>query len=141
MNKYITSILASALVLGLVVPAFAEYAPRKVDLACMKSAVEKRENAIIAAKEKSFASMDAAFKARRDALKAAWDKTNAKERREAINAAWKTFREAHKAARAQLRKDDKAAWSTFKDARKACKVDSASRGNDEAGEKIDAATL
>lgn len=141
MNKYITSTILGALVLGFGIPALAEYAPKKVDLACMKSAVVKRENAIIAAKEKSFTSMDAAFKARRDALQAAWEKTNAKERREAINAAWKTFRETHKAARAQLRKDDKAAWSTFKNDRKACKIDSGSSGSDAAGESIDAATL
>ncbi len=141
MNKYIISTIVGVLVLGVAIPALAERAPRKVDLTCMKAAVEKRENSIIAAKEKSFASMDTAFKARRDSLKTAWDKTDVKERREAINAAWKTFREAHKTARAQLRTDDKTAWSTFKTDAKACKVDSASTNSDRAGEKIDAATL
>lgn len=141
MNKYITSTIIATLVLGVAIPAFAEYAPKKIDLACMKAAVEKRENAIIAAKTKAFTSMDTAFKARRDALKTAWDKTDVKERREAINAAWKTFREAHKAARTQLRNDDKAAWKTFKTDRKACKIDSASSNSDGAGEKIDNDTL
>lgn len=141
MNKFFVLPAIVVLILGIAVPALAERAPKKVDLACMKTAVEKRENSIIAAKEKSFGSMDTAFKARRDALKTAWDKTETKERREAINAAWKTFRDSHKTARAQLRTDDKSAWSTFKTDAKACKVDSASTGSDAAGEKIDRDTL
>lgn len=141
MNKLLTSTLLGALVLGIAVPVFAERAPKKVDLTCMKTAVEKRENAIIASKETSFASMDTAFKTRRDALKAAWDTTDAKDRREAINAAWKAFRDSHKAARTQLRTDDKALWSTFKTDAKQCKVDSSSSNSDRAGEKIDHDTL
>lgn len=141
MNKLLLSTLAGALVLGIALPALAERAPRKVDLTCMKNAVTKREDAIIAAKTKAFTSMDTAFKARRDALKTAWDKTDAQERRQAINAAWDAFRMAHKDARTQLRTDDKAAWATFKLESKACKVDSSSSNSDKAGEKIDAATL
>lgn len=123
------------------IPVLAEYAPKKADLTCMRTAVGKREDAIVAAKEKSFASLDAAFKTRKDALKSAWDKTDAKERRSAINAAWKAFKESHKAARAQLRTDDKSAWTTFKSESKKCKVDSSSLGSDKAGEKIDRDTL
>ncbi len=141
MNKFITSTAIGALLLSIAVPALAEYAPKKVDLACMKAAVEKRENSIISAKEKAFASMDTAFKARRDALKSAWDKTDAKERRQAINDAWNAFRASHKAARTQLRTDDKTAWSTFKTDSKVCKVDSGSTGTDRKGEKIDRDTL
>lgn len=141
MNKLITSTILGALALGIAIPAVAEYAPKKVDLACMKTAVTKREDAIIAAKTKAFAAYDAAFKTRRDSLKSAWDKTNAKERREAINAAWKTFRESHKAARTTLRNEDKAAWTTFKTDRKTCKIDGGSINSDGAGEKTDAATL
>lgn len=141
MNKFFVVPIFAALLLIIGIPTFAEYAPKKVDLVCMKNAVEKRENAIIAAKEKAFASMDTAFKARRDALKAAWDKIDAKERREAMNTAWKAFRASHKEARTQLRTDDKAAWKTFKIDSKACKVDSSLTNSDNAGEKIDASTL
>lgn len=141
MNKFLTGAAIGALLLGIGVPALAERAPKKADLSCMKAAVEKRENSIISAKEKSFTAMDTAFKARRDSLKAAWDKTDAKERREAINTAWSTFRKSHKDARTQLRTDDKTAWTTFKKDSKTCGVDSSSRGTDGAGEKIDRDTL
>ncbi|HLC49451.1 MAG TPA: hypothetical protein VJI96_03655 [Candidatus Andersenbacteria bacterium] len=141
MNKFFTSTIIGVLLLGIGVPALAEYAPKKADLTCMRTAVGAREDAIVAAKEKSFASLDSAFKARRDALKSAWDKPVAHDRRSAINAAWKAFRESHKVARAQLRTDDKAAWSTFKTNSKACHVDTSSVGSDKAGEKIDRDTL
>ncbi|MEK7499435.1 MAG: hypothetical protein AAB649_02410 [Patescibacteria group bacterium] len=158
MNKFITSTILGAMVLGLAMPAFAEettrtevkktvaakikeYMPKKADLTCMRNAVGAREDSIISAKEKAFASMDATFKARRDALKSAWEKTDAKERRSAINAAWKAFKESHKTARKQLQADDRSAWSAFKTASKACNVDSSSEGSDRAGEKLDRDTL
>jgi len=158
MNKFFSSAILGAMVLGIAIPVFAEettrvetvkkemvkkseYKPKKVDLICMRNVVGKREDSIISAKEKAFASMDTAFKARRDALKSAWDKTDAQERKSAINAAWKAFKDSHKAARTQLRTDDKTAWSLFKTARMACKVDSSSTGSDTAGEKLDRETL
>lgn len=140
MNKFfVLPMFAALLVAGSSV--FAEDRPRSVDLACMKAAVEKREDAIIASKEKAFASYDAAFKARRASLSTAWTIAVVKDRRVAINAAWATFRTSHKDARTQLREEDKALWSTFKTDSKVCKVDSASIGSDRAGEKIDRDTL
>lgn len=140
MNKFfVLPMFAALLIAG--ASAFAKDHPRNVDIACMKAAVEKREDAIIASKEKAFASFDAAFKARRNSLSAAWTITIAKDRRTAINTAWSTFRASHKAARTQLRTEDKALWSTFKTDSKACKVDSGSNSSDRAGEKIDRDTL
>jgi hypothetical protein len=141
MNTYISLALVAAVAFVVATPVLAERMPRKVDLTCMRNAVAKRETSIIAAKEKSFAALDAAFKARKTALVAAWEKTEAKDRRQAINDAWKAFRMSHKEARAQLRTDDKAAWSTFKADAKACKVDAASSETERMGEKFDAATL
>lgn len=140
MNKFfVVPILAALLIVG--VPAFAEDHPQNVDLTCMKSAIEKREDAIIAVKEKAFASFDAAFKVRRDGLSAAWSISVAKDRRAAITTAWSAFKTSYRTAHMQLRTDDKAAWSAFKTDRKACKVDSSSSSSDKAGEKIDASTL
>lgn len=141
MNKLFTSTIIGTLLLSIGIPVLAEYAPKKADLTCMKTVVGKRENAIVVAKETSFATLDAAFKARRDALKTAWDKTDARERRSAINAAWSAFRASHKTARTQLRTDDKSAWSTYKTERKACKMDVSTLGSDSAGEKLDSDTL
>jgi hypothetical protein len=107
----------------------------------MKTAVAKREDAIVAAKSKAFAALNTTFTNGRDSLKTAWDKTDAKERRMAINEAWKTFRDSHKTARTTLRNEDATAWKTFKEDRKACKIDLGSTTSDSAGEKIDRSTL
>ncbi len=141
MNKFLTSTILGVLILGIGTPALAEYMPRKVDLSCMKAAVGKREDSIVAGKAKAFTALNATYSARRNSLKTAWDKTDAKERRSAINDAWSNYRTAHKEARAELRKDLGIAWSTYKTDSKACKVDSGSRGSDNAGFKIDAETL
>jgi hypothetical protein len=141
MNKFLTSTILGALLLGIGVPALAEYTPKKADLGCMKAAVGKRENSIVAAKAESFTALNATYAARRDALKAAWDKTDAKARRDAINDAWSKYRTSHKEVRAELRKDLGTAWSIFQTDRKACRVDSGSNASENAGLRIDAETL
>lgn len=141
MNKFLTSTLTGALLLAIGVPALAEYMPKKADLACMKAAVEKRENSIIAGKAESYAALNATHTARKNSLKAAWDKTDAKERRNAINNAWSNYRTSYKEVRNELRKDVGAAWSIFRTDRKACAVDSGSVKSDNAGLRIDGDTL
>lgn len=141
MNKFLTSVILGALVLAVGTPVLAEYAPKKADLSCMKAAVGKREDSVVAGKAKAFTALNATYTARRAALKAAWDKTDAKERRNAINDAWSNYRTSHKEARTTLRNDISAAWATFKNDRKACRVDSGSTASDNAGLKIEGDTL
>ena len=93
-----------------------------VDLACMQTAVEKRDNAMIAAQDAYSASWKTALQTRRDELKAAWGIQDKKQREEAIRAAWKKFRESRKTGRENFRTARKNAWNTFKTDSKACKA-------------------
>src|SRR3989344_8788238 len=63
----------------------------KLDLACVKTAVTVREDALVAA-----------ITARRNALVDAWSLSDATARNDGIKAVWKTFKEARKTA-----------WTTF----------------------------
>lgn len=95
------------------------------DLVCLSTAVEARENAVIAAKTKFDAAVMVALQARRDALKAALTITNNHDRQVALNAAWKTYMDAVIKARAQYKTDIKAAWKVYIAARANCHVDTA----------------
>jgi peptidoglycan hydrolase-like protein with peptidoglycan-binding domain len=66
------------------------------DIACMRTAVEKRENALISAYDTYTAKIKAAREAKKTALLAAWNIQDAKERHTAIKQAWKTFQESSK---------------------------------------------
>ena len=91
-----------------------------VDVACMKTAIDSRENAIIAALDAYHVSLKAAHESRREALKAAWDKTEKLERRKALRDARKAFKENGKSARTTLREARKGAWDQYKTDAKAC---------------------
>lgn len=93
-----------------------------VDIACAKTAVAKREAALIAAVDAHYVSVKAAMTARAAALALAWGETDAKTREAAIKKAHENFRVSVKAARKTLRSSQKAAWQTFKADAKACKV-------------------
>lgn len=106
------------------------------DPSCIKGAVEKRDNAIIAALDVYSASTKTALEARRDALKAAWDITVAKDRRLAIKNVWNNYSKAQREARKKLRSAQKSAWKQFNTDSKSCGKEATT--DDRTGEGIDA---
>jgi hypothetical protein len=89
-------------------------------VACIKAAVVKREDALIAGFDIYAAALKAARQVRKDSLSAAWDKTVPLERRAAVKAADKAFAESTKAARKTWNDARRSAWRTFDTDRKAC---------------------
>lgn len=126
----------AAAVLATSVPLVAKLAT-PTNLVCMQTAVEKRDNAIIAAWDTFSASMKSALTTRRDALKAGWAKEVRKDRRTALHEAWRAYKNARKAAREAFRNSRNAAWNTFRTEGKACKgVSRLDEGANEASELI-----
>lgn len=93
---------------------------KTVDLACMQTAVEKRDNAIMAALDTYSSGVKTALQTRRDALKAAWGITDKKQRRTALRAAWDAFQGTWKNATKALRGAKKDAWTQFNKDQRAC---------------------
>lgn len=91
-------------------------------LACVATAVDKREVAIQTALDTSYNTTKTALSTRRTALAAAWKLSDRTERREAIKTAWHAFKGTWKTAEKQLRADRKAAWKLFRTAARACNV-------------------
>jgi len=124
MKKYI---LASIFALSLVVASSA-YAQSNnstpnqptIDTACVKAAVEKRENALAAAWDKFTTGAKSALETRKAALLAAWDITDKDQRAKAIKDAWKAFKDTRDSLKKDLRQDRLAAWRTFQTDRRAC---------------------
>ena len=103
---------------------------RTVDAACVKPAVLAREDAIITAWTTFNTSVSSAYAARKTALGAAWDMTDASARNAAIKAAWNAFNKAKKDAQKKWQTDRKAAWKTFRAAAKACKAPDTDAGGE-----------
>lgn len=128
--KKFALMLASASLLSSVMaaPVFADTAttststaPRNtVNVACIQSAIDTRDNALVSALGSYSSSATSALNTRKDALKAAWALTAAKDRRAAIKSAWKTYRSSVSTIRSDFRKAKKSAWTSFYSARKAC---------------------
>jgi hypothetical protein len=85
-----------------------------VNLTCMQTAVDTREDAIAGAFDTFNDDITAALAARKSALHSAWGLTDVTARKAAIKAAWTTWKSAHKSALKDLKDDRKAAWDTFK---------------------------
>lgn len=100
LTKSINGLTIVSLAMGLAEPAFAQspapsptasWAPkisvraeaRMVDRTCMRTAVEKRDNAVIAALNTFHASVKKDLETRRDTLRAAWDISAKNERKTA----------------------------------------------------------
>ncbi|MDO8601298.1 MAG: hypothetical protein Q7R46_01300 [bacterium] len=96
--------------------------PKITDIACVQTAVDKRETAIASAWNSLNSSINSALSARKDALKTAWTIPDANQRKTAIKTAWKNFKSADKAARTAFKRAQKAAWTQFKTDAKACRV-------------------
>ena len=89
--------------------------------ACMKTAVEKRENALITAVEKHSTTVLTALKNRKAGLLKAWDITDTAKRRAAIYVADKEYRNTLFKSRKELNEARKKAWKTFKEEKSKCK--------------------
>jgi hypothetical protein len=94
---------------------------KKVDLNCMKNAVEKREDALKTARETLFSKINQAYDERKTALLNAWTIENQKERQRAVRVAWDNFKKSVKSARAEYKKAHNQAWRTFVQDRQNCK--------------------
>lgn len=134
MKKLLIALILSVFLSISVLPAFADdddkdkkrnkrdeqFTPEKIT--CIKTALEKRENALIAALETRFNSAKKVFQDRLAALKTAWSLTDKNARKEAIKKAVKTAKESFRDIRKKFRSDKKAVWEQFKKDKNACGV-------------------
>ena len=93
----------------------------QIDLACMKNAVEKRENDLKTARETYFSKINQAYEERKTALLNAWSIANHKERQKAIHSAWSNFRKNVNSAKTEYRKAHLRIWRNFVQDRKNCR--------------------
>lgn len=124
----------AAMVVG-AVPAFGEEKNGKgaldaTALLCVQTAIDGRDNAIIAGLDVYYPAAKTALQTRQAALKAAWAQTDQKTRRDMVKAIWKTYKDSVKLARAAMKGAQKAAWTKFETDRKAC---SPKAGGDDKG--------
>jgi len=129
-KNIIFSLVILSLVLLLIPPVWAESnntqpvvtqkANKELDLPCIQKAIEKRENAIIAAFTQKSDAIKAALGSRNSTLKEAWGNSNQKERIAARIKAWNDYRLAIKKARQTYYTEIKAAWTQFKKDRRVC---------------------
>lgn len=94
-----------------------------VDLNCVKTAVEKRETAIIAAIDTYSTSVKASFEARKTALLVAWGITDTKARNIAIKNAFAKNKVAKRVATKIYKKARLITWQQFTKARIACNAE------------------
>lgn len=95
--------------------------PPIMDLACMQTAVDKRDTAIIAAFSNFTSTTTSALGMRKQNLVEAWKLTDKKARRDAIKRAWNFYTTSVKIARRAFNASRKAAWKQFYTDRKSCK--------------------
>lgn len=127
MKKILALALVSGLTFAATLPAFAAETGAKksataINGACMSTAVEKRDNAILVSLDAYTLSIKTALEMRRDVLKAAWLLTDKSAREAAIKAAHQAFQGTWKKAATALKSSRKSAWQAFKVDAKACKV-------------------
>lgn len=91
-------------------------------LTCVQTAMDKREDAIIAAWNAYSPTITAALTARKTALHESWTKLDSKSRATARNAAWEAYRTSVKTAATTLKNTRKTAWEGFEKDSKACKM-------------------
>ncbi len=148
MKKFVALAAGVIVAASMTIPAFAEEgasmsvgasmkAKKTVDIACMQSAVDKREDAIIAAWSAFNTSMTSAHTMRKTALHDAWGMSDPAARRSAIKSAWENFRKSKKSAVQAWKAARKNAWKTFKSDAKKCKGVEAEAAVDASGEAAD----
>lgn len=99
-----------------------------IDTACVQSAIDKRDNAIITAFDVFHTTVVSALQTRRDALKAAWGMADKAQRNAASKAAWSAYSTSLRAARKALVQSRHAAWNQFRTDRKTCNAPAADYG-------------
>lgn len=110
---------------------------RNVDIACMKTAVEKRENALLAAYDTLTQKVRAARETRKADLLAAWSIQDPAQRHSAIKAAWDKYRESVKSARTEWNQSRKTIWIQFAQDAKNCKASAVETQNLEQVEVVE----
>ena len=98
---------------------------RNVDITCMKTAVEKRENALLVAYDVYSGKLRAARETRKTDLLAAWSVQDPKERHAAVKAAWEKFRQGVKTAAGEWNQNRKTIWIQFAQDAKNCRASAA----------------
>ena len=112
---------------------------RMVNLVCMQGAVDKRDTAIVVAVDKLSVSWKKAVETRKGVLVSAWKIEDTKARREALRAAWNAYNKEHKVARDMFKTDRRLAWKQFETDRKLCGKNV--QTDDATNERVDAVNL
>lgn len=89
-------------------------------MACIKTAIGKREDALVAGSDAYALSVKNAYTTRKTALMSAWDLTDKTARRTAVKAADQAFKTSVKTARSTWNTARRTAWKTFDTDKKAC---------------------
>lgn len=141
--------VAAASILSVAAPAFASNGrfdegsmkihtssstPVVINVACVSTALDKRDGAIGTAFDAQTSSVKAALTARTSALKAAYALTDKTARRTAIRAAWQAWSTAVRTAKSTQKTARNTAWTTFRTDMKAC----GAQGIDSTGSSVDA---
>ncbi len=115
-SEFLAAALIGVFALSLLISPLTARAARvsNVNLTCMQTAVDVREDAIIDAFTTFNDDVSEALTARKTALHTAWGLTERTARNTAIKSAWATWKTMHKSALKDLKEDRKAAWDTFK---------------------------
>jgi len=95
---------------------------KNVDIACMKTVVEKRENALLTAFDAYSTKLKTTRETRKTDLLAAWSIQDPKERHKAIKAAWDKYRQSVKTATTEWNGSQKEIWLQFVQDAKKCKA-------------------
>jgi len=135
MKKIIFSLIAISLVMGLTSIVLAEETntntntvnsnvntnTNTINTACIQKAIEKKENAVIAALDKRFSALKTALEKRKTALVAAYGITIRKDRIAARLKAWTEFNKSRLQIGKSYKDGIKTAMSAMKAELKACK--------------------
>ena len=101
-----------------------------VNLTCMQTAVDTREDALGTAFSTFHDDVEEALTARKTALHDAWGLTNKTERLSAVKSARETFKKSHGVALKDLKKARMTAWATFKTTAKTSCKETLPKGED-----------
>lgn len=95
---------------------------RNVDLACMKTAVGKRETALLSAWDTYAGKIKTARETRKTDLLAAWSIQDPSQRHQAIKSAWEKYRQSLKTARTEWNQSRRTIWIQFVQESKNCRA-------------------
>lgn len=148
-HTIVSGLVGASLLLGAALPVLAQErqdmrrnasstprAEKVVNVACIQSAVSKRDLAVASALDAHVAGQKTAIVTRTSAINAGWAVPAAKDRRAALRTAWKNFESSSMRARKAFRDSNKTVWKQFDADMKACGAPS----GDEPGAKASADT-